>query len=235
MSRPEPPPSSPDWRIDDPPLAAGTDAWTLVLAHGAGQGMDSPFMASMARLIAERGIRVVRFEFPSMQVMRQTGVRRPPDSPPRLIAAWHAVLDRLADQGRGPERLLIGGSSLGGRMASLVAVERAVSGLVCLGYPFHPPGRPQQTRIEHLEQLKVPALICQGTRDPFGLPEEVAAYGLNPRIRLVWIEDGEHSLKPGRSSGRTWDQNLGAAAQAVVDFTRALDRPGDLSPLSAGD
>jgi len=212
----------PDLRIDDPAQTGPSNPWTLVLAHGAGQGMDSPFMESMATLIAARGLRVVRFEFPYMQRVRQEGVRRPPDPAPRLIAAWHQVLDRLADQGLAPERLLIGGKSLGGRMASLVATEHPVAGLVCLGYPFHPPGKPEQTRVEHLRGIQAPTLICQGTRDPFGRPDEISGYGLAPAIQLAWIEDGEHSFKPGRASGRTWDQNLLQAADAVAQWSTSL-------------
>jgi predicted alpha/beta-hydrolase family hydrolase len=115
-------------------------------------------------------------------------------------------------------------------IASLVALERPVAALVCLGYPFHPPGRPEQTRVEHLRDIQVPTLICQGTRDPFGLPEEVAGYGLSPAIRLVWIDDGEHSLKPGRSSGRTWEQNLSRAAEAVAEFASVIPQ----APTGAG-
>jgi predicted alpha/beta-hydrolase family hydrolase len=179
-------------------------------------------MESTARLIAARGIRVLRFEFPYMQSIRRTGVRRPPDPASRLIAAWHQALDRLDEIGIESDRLLIGGKSLGGRMASLVVAERPVAGLACLGYPFHPPGRPGQARVEHLRALQVPTLICQGTRDPFGSPEEVAGYGLGPAIRLVWIQDGEHSFKPGRSSGRTWEQNLNQAADAVEQWSATL-------------
>ncbi|MFY9973513.1 MAG: alpha/beta family hydrolase [Chromatiaceae bacterium] len=218
MSRDDIPDLGPDWRVDAPAPTGSSRSWTLVLAHGAGQGMDSPFMELMTRLIAARGIRVLRFEFPYMQSMRRTGTRRPPDSASRLTAAWHQALDRLAEHGLEPDRLLIGGKSLGGRMASLVAVERPVAGLVCLGYPFHPPGRPGQTRVEHLRGLAVSTLVCQGTRDPFGSPQEVAGYGLGPPVRVVWIEDGEHSLKPGRSSGRSWEQNLGEAADAVAQW-----------------
>lgn len=214
--------SGSDLRIDDPAQTDPSNPWTLVLAHGAGQGMDSPFMESMATLIAARGLRVVRFEFPYMQRMRQQGVRRPPDPAPRLIAAWHQVLDHLARSGQAPDRVLIGGKSLGGRMASLVATERPVVGLVCLGYPFHPPGRPEQTRVDHLRGIQVPTLICQGTRDPFGMPDEISGYGLGPAIRLVWIEDGEHSFKPSRSSGRTWEQNLAQAADAVAQWSATL-------------
>ena len=222
MSRDDIPDLGPYWRIDAPAPTGSSRPRTLVLAHGAGQGMDSPFLELMARLIAAWGIRVLRFEFPYMQSMRRTGTRRSPDSASQLTAAWHQALGRLAGQGLDPDRLLIGGKSLGGRMASLVALERPVAGLVCLGYPFHPPGRPGQTRVEHLRGLAVPTLICQGTRDPFGSPQDVAGYGLGPAIRVVWIEDGEHSLKPGRSSGRTWEQNLGEAADAVAQWTAGL-------------
>jgi predicted alpha/beta-hydrolase family hydrolase len=107
-------------------------------------------------------------------------------------------------------------------MASLIADERGVAALGCLGYPFHPPGRPHRLRTEHLRVLRAPTLICQGTRDSFGKPEEVATYARAPSIRLTWIEDGDHSFKPRRQSGRTWEQNLDQAAQAVVDFIALL-------------
>ena len=207
----------------DPPTASTLDQpRTLVLAHGAGQGMDSPFMANMARLIAERGLQVARFELPYMARMRAEGGRRPPDPVPRLLAAWEAVLDALSARGLAPEDLLIGGKSLGGRMASLIAAGRPVAGLVCLGYPFHPPGRPGHTRVEHLGSIQVPTLICQGERDPFGRPEEVSGYALSPSIKLVWIPDGEHGFKPGKRSGRTWEQNLTLAADAVAGFSATL-------------
>jgi predicted alpha/beta-hydrolase family hydrolase len=111
---------------------------------------------------------------------------------------------------------------LGGRMASLIADARGVAGLVCLDYPFHPPGKPDRLRTEYLQILRTPTLICQGTRDSFGKPEDVAAYALAPAIRLAWIEDGDHSFKPRRQSGRTWEQNLDQAAQTVIDFVAAL-------------
>lgn len=210
----------PDWLLGTPPADGPSNPWTLVLAQGAAQGMDSPFMASMVALISARGLRVLRFELPYMRAQRRTGVRRPPDLAVRLMSVWHLVLDSLAERGLEPEGLLIGGKSLGGRMASLVA------GLVCLGYPFHPPSRPGQTRIEHLRDLQVLTLICQGTRDPFGLPEEVAGYALSPAIRLGWIEDADHSFKPSRGTRRTWDQNLGEAAGAVAAFVSVMARAG---------
>src|SRR5262249_24203016 len=95
------------------------------------------------------------------------------------------------------------GKSMGGRIASLIADEAVSQGLVCLGYPFHPPGRPQNLRVEHLRHLRTPALIVQGTRDSLGSREEAGGYELSPRIRIAWIDDGDHSFKPTKRSGRT--------------------------------
>jgi predicted alpha/beta-hydrolase family hydrolase len=134
-----------DLLLDGPP--AGAD-WTLILAHGAGQGMDSAFMAQMARALARAGMRVIRFEFPYMAEMRRTGRRKPPNREPVLLERWNRVIDWALAAGADAQRLLIGGKSLGGRMASLIADERAAAGLVCLGYPFHPPGKPDRLRTE---------------------------------------------------------------------------------------
>jgi predicted alpha/beta-hydrolase family hydrolase len=191
---------------------------TVVLAHGAGAPMDSPWMETVAKGLAERGLRVARFEFPYMQKRREGGARGAPDREPVLRASWRAAIEAL---GGGP-RLVIGGKSLGGRMASLVADEVGARGLVCLGYPFHPPGRPERLRTAHLAALRTPALVVQGTRDPFGTPDEIPGYGLSPAIRLVWIEDGDHDLRPRKSSGRTQPQNLAAAVDAVADFVASL-------------
>jgi len=151
---------------------AGSAEATLVLAHGAGGGMESHPLNSLAESIAQAGIRVVRFEFPYMYARRNQGRRKPPDSTEVLLQTWHEVIEQLG----GGKGLFIGGKSMGGRMASMVADEAGVRGLVCLGYPFHPPGKPQQLRIEHLELLKTPAAIVQGERDLFGTPQEVASY-----------------------------------------------------------
>jgi hypothetical protein len=186
----------------------------LILAHGAGDGPESPFMTHLAVGLAAGGVRVTRFAYPYMAKAARSGRRRPPDPAPVLLAAWReAVADA---RGAGPARLIIGGKSLGGRMASLIADEVGAAGLVCLGYPFHPPGRPERLRTEHLARLRTPALICQGTRDPFGRPEEVAGYRLSPAIRLAWIADGDHSLKPTKTSGRTWEANLDQAVAEVL-------------------
>ena len=204
---------SPEMLFDGP-----LEGRPLVLAHGAGAPMDSPYMNGMAQGLAAAGLRVARFEFPYMHRRRQTGERRPPDREPVLREAWLAAIASLAD----PARLVIGGKSLGGRMASLVAEQAGVRGLVCLGYPFHPPDQPDRLRTAHLAHLRTPTLVVQGTRDPFGNPEEVGRYGLSPSIRIHWIADGDHSLKPRVSSGRTEKQNLAEAIEAVREFVEGL-------------
>lgn len=203
--------------------------WTLILAHGAGQGMDSPFMAAFADGLASRGhdmggLRVVRFEFPYMVIAQRQGKNKPPDREPVLLERWRTVIKMLQAGGCPRERLVIGGKSLGGRMASLIADEQGMAGLICLGYPFHPPGKPTALRTAHLRAIKTPTLICQGTRDPFGMQEEVLHYELSCAIRLHWLEDGEHSFKPRKASGLTEMDNWNAAIEAVVSFI------GELAP-----
>ena len=188
---------------------------TLVLAHGAGAPMDSDFMAAFAQGLSDRGLRLLRFEFPYMAARRADGRKRPPDRQPRLLETWHEVIDRLA-----PRRLAVGGKSMGGRMASLVAERPEVSALVCLAYPFHPTGKPERLRTEHLKELRTPCLIVQGSRDPFGTREEVAGYGLSPAVRLHWAEDGNHDLAPRKASGRSAEQNWAEAMDAICAFLK---------------
>ena len=204
---------SPEMLFDGP-----LEGRRIALTHGAGAPMDSPFMNVMAQGLAAAGLRVARFELPYMHRRRQTGERRPPDREPVLREAWLAAIAALGD----PARLVIGGKSLGGRMASLIAEQAGVRGLVCLGYPFHPPDQPERLRTAHLAHLRAPTLVVQGTRDPFGGREEVAGYALSPAIRVHWMEDGDHSFKPRASSGRTEKQNLAEAIEAVREFVEEL-------------
>jgi len=197
-------------------LTDGPDAaeQVYVFAHGAGGAMDTPFMATVARELGQRGIRVVRFEFPYMAARRTVGKRGAPDREPVLLNAWREV---VAEFGGGP-RLFIGGKSMGGRMATLVADELQVRGAVVFGYPFHPPGQPNKLRTAHLENLATPMLVLQGERDPFGTRDDVAGYRLSPQLRIEWIPDGDHSLKPRAKSGRTERQNLLHAIDAAAEF-----------------
>ena len=158
--------------------------------------MDSDFMSALATGLGRRGVRVARFEFAYM-ARRRDGQRPPPDRAPVLLERFRAAVRRAG----APETLVIGGKSLGGRMASMLADELGVRGVLCLGYPFHPPAKPEQTRTEHLADLRTPCLIVQGTRDPFGTREQVAGYRLSRNIRLAWIEDGDHDLRPRRMQG----------------------------------
>lgn len=184
----------------------------LLLAHGAGAPMDSDFMNAIASGVASFGIQVIRFEFPYMQRRRTEGVQAPPNKEDVLLDAWRDVIKTYRKQGP----FAIGGKSLGGRMASLIADEIKPQALVCLGYPFHPPGKPEKLRTAHLAKLKTPTLIVQGTRDTLGSQDEVAAYQLSKTIEINWLEDGDHSFKPRKKSGFTEDGHWQIAATVVA-------------------
>jgi predicted alpha/beta-hydrolase family hydrolase len=179
--------------------------------------MDTPFMTAFAQGLAECGLRVVRFEFPYMAEYRKTGKKRPPDREPALREAWRNVVSNLA-----AEKLVIGGKSMGGRIASLVADDLAVAGLVCLGYPFHPTGNRERLRIEHLKTIRTPTLIVQGERDPFGNRDEARAWKLSKNVQIHWLLDGDHSFKPRKSSGASEEENLRQGIQAAADFIAQL-------------
>lgn len=195
----------------------------FVFAHGAGVGMAAPFMDTLARHIAAAGIRVVRFHFPYMEDMVRTGRRRPPDGGRILRAAFADVIHHCIEHEHcPPERLIIGGKSMGGRIASMIADGHGVGGVVCLGYPFHPPRQPAKLRTGHLHSVATPVLICQGERDPFGTREEVGQYPLSPAIRVHWLPEGDHDFAPPGNGGLTHAGNLAAAGDAVVAFIHAL-------------
>jgi uncharacterized protein len=199
--------------IDGPKTAAKS----FLFAHGAGAPMDSPFMQRVAEGLAASGVRVIRFEFPYMQRRRKTGKGGAPDPPRILMQSFHDAIESAG----GGRKLVIGGKSMGGRIASMVADEAAVRGVVCLGYPFHPPGKLEKTRTKHLETLQTPTLILQGTRDSLGRAEEISGYRLSPAIRIEWLEDGDHSFKPRARSGRTEADNVRAAIALAAEFIAA--------------
>jgi predicted alpha/beta-hydrolase family hydrolase len=188
--------------------------------------MTSPFLETATRLLVERGLRVARFEFPYMAARRDGGKRRPPPKAERLMDDYRQMVATLAAEVPPGGTLLIGGKSMGGRVASLIAddcfAQGSIAGLVCLGYPFHPIGKPDQLRTSHLETLRCPALIVQGERDPLGSRAEVEASRLSPSIRLHWAGDGDHDLGPRGGGGYTRSANLAAAAEAVAGFARDL-------------
>jgi hypothetical protein len=205
-------------------LASGPPSPSVrfLCAHGAGAGMTTPFLAAMAAAVSERGIATLRFEFAYMASRRAGGAKKPPPRAERLLDEYVAAV-AAAPKG---VPLLIGGKSMGGRVASLVADrlfgEGFIVGLICLGYPFHPPNKPAQLRTSHLKDLRCPTLIVQGERDPFGNRGEVEGYPLSDAIRLSWAADGDHDLGPRGASGHTRRGNLAAAADAIANFAKAI-------------
>lgn len=195
---------------------------TLLLAHGAGAPMDAAMMNRCTESLCQAGFRVARFEFAYIAA-RRSGQRKPPPKAEMLVDEYRAAVAALDIAGP----LVIGGKSMGGRVASLVADELhadgKVAGLFCLGYPFHPPAKPEQLRTAHLRDLRTPALICQGTRDPFGTQDEVAGYDLPASIEIRWFEDGDHDLKPRKSvAGLTHADHLAAMAEAAAAWARRI-------------
>ncbi len=196
---------------------------TLILAHGAGAPMDSDWMTDIAARLAAQGVNVLRFEFPYMAQRRIDGGKRPPNPAPKLLECWrevHAVVRRHVTG-----RLAIGGKSMGGRMASLLADELGADALVCLGYPFYAVGKPEKPRVEHLTGLKTPTLIVQGERDALGSRAAVEGYELAPGIEVMWLVAGDHDLKPLKASGFSHEQHLAAAAQKVASFLQGQPSP----------
>lgn len=195
---------------------------TLILAHGAGAHMDSGFMEQITAELTLAGLIVVRFEFPYMVQQRQTGKRRPPDRPPVLLECWRQVFKDISSRADLVKPLLIGGKSMGGRIASMLADELVADGVCCYGYPFYPAGKPEKLRTAHLEAISTPVQIFQGTRDPMGEPARVASFNLSQLVEIEWLEDGDHHLKPRQRSGLNHQQHLRAVAQGTTDFARKL-------------
>lgn len=198
-------------------------ATTILLAHGAGAAMDSAAMTAMAKALADEGFRIARFEFDYMARRRTSSERKPPPRADKLMPEYIAAIDALGAKGR----LVIGGKSMGGRVASMIADElyalSRIAGLLCLGYPFHPPGKPEQLRTEHLAHLKTPTLIAQGTRDPFGSRHEVSTYKLSESIDILWLDDGDHDLKPRKKiSGFSAADHLKTLGEAVKAWAARL-------------
>lgn len=206
---------------------AGPIHSSLILAHGAGAPMDSIFMTAMAERLAARGVAVLRFEFRYMDQRREDGRKRPPSRQPQLLEEWRALYTQVRQEVAGP--IAIGGKSMGGRMASLLADELGVDALVCLGYPFHPAGKQDKPRVAHLAQLKTPTLIVQGERDALGDRLTVAGYTLSAAIELHWLSMANHDLKPLKVSGFNHAQHLDNAADAVAQFLRLQQTEQPLS------
>jgi predicted alpha/beta-hydrolase family hydrolase len=203
--------------LDQPP-----DAWLLyVVAHGAGAGMRHSFLESMARALAERGVATFRYQFPYMEA----GSRRP-DPPAMLEATVRAAVEKAAEIAPGLP-LIAGGKSLGGRMTSGAASESpltGVLGLVFLGFPLHPPGKPGTNRAAHLDRVELPMLFLQGTRDQFAELDLIrpVCRDLGERATLHLIEGGDHSFNVPKRSGRTPAQVVAELSDTLVSWARSL-------------
>ncbi|HJU57493.1 MAG TPA: alpha/beta family hydrolase [Actinomycetota bacterium] len=188
----------------------GAAAW-IVIAHGAGAGMDHPFVVGFCRAMADEGIAAARFNFHYM-----SAGRRSPDPEASLRAAWNEAFDGVRAMA-GDVPVLVGGKSLGGRIASMcVADGMAAAGLVFLGYPLHPPGKTDRLRADHLARIRVPMLYLQGTKDPFARPEvlERVVAKVGDRATLHRIEGGDHSFRVRGASAD--DREVGASLAAVA-------------------
>lgn len=192
----------------------------LILAHGAGAPADSPFMEALSVALEREGIGTIRFEFPYMQKRRVDGKKRPPDREPVLLEYFSRVVDEVRAELGGSGKVLVGGKSMGGRMASILASRRdGIDGVACFGYPFHPPGKPDRWRTAHFQELSCPMLVLQGTRDPFGKPAEMAGHEKElDAIRLHWLEGGNHDFQPLKSQSQTQIELIAEAARETRSF-----------------
>jgi uncharacterized protein len=208
-------------RVTASTYAAEEKTHALVLAHGAGADQFHSFMVRVASGLARRGVETTTFNF----LYTEEG-RRAPDPAPKLEMCFRDVIKAVRARGPGQGPILLGGKSMGGRMASHLAAkgERGLSGLVFLGYPLHPPGKPEQLRSEHLVRVDVPVLFVQGTRDPFGTPLELhpVIRGLRARVEVFPVELGDHSFKVPKRSGQSEDSVMTSILDRVAEFCRGL-------------
>ncbi|MGS2721599.1 alpha/beta family hydrolase [Paraglaciecola aestuariivivens] len=190
----------------------------FVFAHGAGAGKDHEFMQSVALGLAKRQINVLRFDFDYMQLAQQLGKRRPPDKMDKLQNQFKAVLTELDSN----LPVVIGGKSMGGRVASLILDDTNACACICMGYPFHPPGKPEKLRTAHLSEVSRPMLILQGERDTFGTQQEIAHYDLDAKIQIKYLTDGDHSFKPRKASGLSLAENIELAIEQSAQFIQKV-------------
>lgn len=185
-------------------------------AHGAGADSQSEFMQSISKLLASETLQVQLFDFPYMQRRKLTGKKSPPDRMDTLVEAFKKEIDPKTP-------FYIGGKSMGGRVATMIAdnlkqENYPIQGVIAFGYPFHPPAKPEKLRTEHLQAIATPTLIIQGTRDNFGMPEEVETYSLSQNIKLKWIQDGNHSLETLKRSELSTEEAWKKAASLAKKF-----------------
>jgi hypothetical protein len=193
----------------------------FVFAHGAGADMHHEFMQTISQYLVKQGISVTLFNFPYM-VKRQVDMKRyPPDRMPKLIESYQQVLDKISTE----LPIFIGGKSMGGRVAATVltteeVLSKKVTGLICLGYPFHPIKQVEKLRLTPLQRVQLPTLVIQGERDSLGNKTEITGYDLSPYCHVEFLADGDHSFKPRVKSGYRYEQHLQLATQLMVSFIK---------------
>ncbi|PXX90874.1 alpha/beta hydrolase [Marinobacter vulgaris] len=215
----------------------GSPGPRLILAHGAGAPADSAFMERLASALSEEGVRTLRFEFPYMEKRRLDGRKRPPDRQPVLLEHFRRVIDEIAAEAAAGGPIFIGGKSMGGRMASHIIAQGDlppdVSGAVCFGYPFHPPGKHERWRTIHFQDLQRPLQIIQGSRDPFGRRSEVEARGLETvdNLNLSWLEGGDHDYRPLARQQQSQEAMILRAASLAAAFIHGYARASRATPV----
>lgn len=195
---------------------------TLLFAHGAGAGNRHAFISDYAMSLAKLGFNVVTLNFPYMQIVYETGKRRPPNRAPQLLEYLKLEVELVKTSIESKLPLFLIGKSMGGRMASLLAADAddLFDGVVVLGYPFIPPGKPEKLdeRIAHFPLISIPTLILQGQRDSFGGAELISSLSLSQSMHTFIIPDGDHSFKPRKSSGYTEVSNMQLAVSKIEQF-----------------
>lgn len=202
---------------------------TVILAHGSGAPMDSPFLERLTAALVEEGIAVARFEFAYMARRRKDGKKLLPSAVDKLVGEYRTAIRQVLNEDEVALPLILGGKSLGGRVAVMTGATDLsqpgigpVSGVVVFGYPFHPTGEPDKLRLQPLEDCPLPLLIAQGERDEFGNRAEVEALELKKPLNIVWLDDGSHDFGPRGQSGATLKGNIAAAAEATAQFAAEL-------------
>lgn len=197
----------------------------MVLAHGAGANQSHTFLVRVAGGLAERGVETTTFNFPYTEAGR-----RAPDPAPKLEACFRDVIGAVQTRSVVQGPIVLGGKSMGGRMASHLAArgEPSIAGLVFLGYPLHPPGKPERLRSEHLSRIEAPMLFVQGTRDTFGTPAELhrVLEGLRAKVEIFVVDQGDHSFKVPKRAGRTEEEVMTAVLDEIAAFCRKASEPG---------
>lgn len=205
----------------------------VIFAHGAGANMSHEFMDEITLLLNQAGINVWRFNFPFMDKRALTGKKYPPDRMPKLLTCFHEVIEHVLNHPMSKGLpLVIGGKSMGSRAAATLVADtevlptrllNSISGVFCLGYPFHPAKKPEKLRLEPLEGGNKPILIVQGERDTLGDKAEILSYQLAEHCQCIFLPDGDHSLKPRVKSGFTYKAHKKQAVDEIVEFIEAVE------------